>query len=142
MYQEVICNEQLLALIIRHSYQHEGISFFTPPSYSQQLGYMRHPAGHGIAPHTHKTVVREVTKTQEVLFIRKGRLQVDFYDQERVFQQSEILEAGDVLLLASGGHGFTVLEEVEMFEVKQGPFAGEDDKERFTPTPRPQPPAR
>ena len=136
MYQEVTCNEQLLALIIRHTYQHEGISFFTPPSYSQQLGYMRHQPGHVIEPHTHKTVIREVTKTQEVLFIRKGRLQVDFYSNDRIFQQSEILEAGDVLLLAAGGHGFTVLEEVEMFEVKQGPFAGVNDKERFTPTPR------
>ena len=34
-------------------------------------------------------------------------------------------------MLVSGGHGFKVLEEVEMIEVKQGPYYGEQDKVRF-----------
>ena len=45
---------------------------------------------------------------------------------------SRVLGPGDVILLISGGHGFEVLEELNMVEVKQGPYAGETDKTRFT----------
>ena len=38
---------------------------------------------------------------------------------------------GEVILLASGGHGFEFLEETEMVEVKQGLNCGEQDKVRF-----------
>jgi len=92
---------------------------------------MRHPAGKEIPPHVHNPVTREVTFTQEVLFIKSGKLRVDFYDDDRIYLESRILEAGDTILLATGGHGFEVLEEVEMIEVKQGPYAGEQDKTRF-----------
>lgn len=121
----------LLGIIIRSSYQAEGIHFFTPGEFSQQLAYMHHPAGHEIQPHIHNHIERRVQYTQEVLLIRRGRLQVDFYDDNREFYRSEILGAGDLILLAAGGHGFKVLEEVEMIEVKQGPYLGEMDKIRF-----------
>jgi mannose-6-phosphate isomerase-like protein (cupin superfamily) len=94
---------------------------------------MRHPAGRTIAPHVHNPVSREVHYTQEVLFIKRGRLRVDFYDSSRRYLRSRVLEAGDVILLATGGHGFEALEEIEMIEVKQGPYAGESDKTRFEP---------
>ena len=74
--------------------------------------------------------------TQEVLFIKKGKLKVDFYNEHQNYLESRILEAGDVILLASGGHGFEVLEEIEMIEVKQGPFTGENDKTRFSSHPK------
>ena len=92
---------------------------------------MEHPTANLIAPHVHNPVLREVQYTQEVLFIRKGRLRVDFYDHQQYYLRSRILEAGDVILLIEGGHGFEVLEDVEMIEVKQGPYAGEQDKMRF-----------
>jgi mannose-6-phosphate isomerase-like protein (cupin superfamily) len=92
---------------------------------------MHHPAGKQIPPHVHNPVPREVTYTQEVLFIRKGKLRVDFYDDSQVYLESRILEAGDVILLATGGHGFEAMEELEMVEVKQGPYAGDRDKTRF-----------
>jgi mannose-6-phosphate isomerase-like protein (cupin superfamily) len=92
---------------------------------------MRHPAGKIIAPHVHKPILREVQYTQEVLFLKKGRLRVDFYDNRGGYLSSRILSSGDVILLATGGHGFEVLEELEMYEVKQGPYAGENDKDRF-----------
>jgi hypothetical protein len=60
-------------------------------------------------------------------------LRVDFYDDQRRYLSSRILGAGDVILLVSGGHGFEVLEEVEMFEVKQGPYLGDQDKTPFVP---------
>lgn len=123
----------VLAMIIPARYSEPGIQFFTPPEFSQQLAYMRHPAGKQILPHVHNPVAREVLYTHEVLFLRKGRLRVDFYDQERNYLESRVLEAGDTILLASGGHGFEALEEIEMIEVKQGPYSGELDKTRFEP---------
>jgi mannose-6-phosphate isomerase-like protein (cupin superfamily) len=95
------------------------------------LAYMNHPAGKVILPHVHNPVLREVAYTQEVLFIRRGRLRVDFYDDSQIYLDSRILKAGDVILLVSGGHGFEALEDLEMIEVKQGPYVGEQDKTRF-----------
>jgi hypothetical protein len=120
------------AIIIRAGHVGEGIEFFTPSEYSQQLAYMRHPSGKHIEPHIHNHVLREVSLTQEVLVLRRGKLRVDFYDDNHDYLESHILSAGDIILLASGGHGFEVLEEIEMVEVKQGPYAGEEDKTRFT----------
>ncbi len=123
--------DQLLAVIVSHQFDQPGISFFTPSELSQQLAYMHHPAGKMIEPHVHNPVRREVQFTQETLLIRRGKLRVDFYDDQQNYLESRILEAGDVILLIRGGHGFEVLEELEMFEVKQGPYAGDNDKTRF-----------
>ena len=126
-------NGQMLAMIIKDSYSKPGISFFTPDDLSQQLAYMKHPSGTKIEPHVHNPVRREVHYTQEVLIIKRGILRVDFYDDNKTYLKSHILEKGDVILLIEGGHGFEVIEEVEMVEVKQGPYAGDDDKTRFDP---------
>jgi mannose-6-phosphate isomerase-like protein (cupin superfamily) len=131
--QEITHNDQLLGIIISSNFRKPGIHFFTPNSLSQQLAYMRHPEGKIIQPHVHNPVPREVTYTQEVLFIKSGKLRVDFYSDQQEYLESHVLEAGDVVLLVQGGHGFEVLEEVEMIEVKQGPYVGEQDKTRFNP---------
>ncbi len=123
--------EKLLAMIIGNNYECEGVDFITPNEYSQQVAYMHHKTGRVIDAHVHNLVHRNVVLTQEVLFIKKGKLRVDFYDEYEDYLESRILESGDVILLVSGGHGFTVLEDVEMIEVKQGPYAGEQDKKRF-----------
>jgi len=130
--QEVRHEGGLIAIIISHRYSNEGIHFFTPNELSQQLAYIRHPSGKQIAPHFHNPVPRNVQITQEVLVVKKGKLRVDFYSGQLDYLESRILEAGDIILLASGGHGFEVLEEVEMIEVKQGPYTGEEDKTRFS----------
>lgn len=121
-----------LAMIIRNDHQCDGVDFLTPGEYSQQVAYMHHPAGKTIDAHVHNLVHRNVVLTQEVLFIKKGKLRVDFYDDYEDYLESRILNAGDVILLISGGHGFKALEELEMIEVKQGPYAGDADKERFS----------
>jgi mannose-6-phosphate isomerase-like protein (cupin superfamily) len=121
----------LLAIIIRNDFAEPGIHFFTAPDLSQQLAYMRHPEGKIIGAHLHNPVPREVHYTQEVLFIKKGKLRVDFYNSDKHYLESRVLASGDVILLATGGHGFEVLEEIEMIEVKQGPHVGEKDKTRF-----------
>lgn len=123
--------DKLLAIIIKNNYVNEGVSFITSSEYSQQLAYMHHTAGKIIDAHVHNLVHRNVVLTQEVLFIKKGKLRVDFYDDYKDYLESRILEAGDTILLTSGGHGFKVLEEVEMIEVKQGPYSGDMDKTRF-----------
>lgn len=131
MIEHITDEGKLLAMIVRRQYHEPGIHFFTPDDFSQQLAYMRHPPGKRIDPHVHNVTPREVLLTQEVLFIRDGSLRVDFYDSEKRYLESRILCAGDVILLIQGGHGFEVLEEVEMIEVKQGPYVGEHDKTRF-----------
>jgi len=131
MIEEILNNGILLAMIIRHNFCKPGIHFLTPNEFSQQLAYMQHPVGKIIEPHVHNPVQREVFYTQEVLFLKRGRLRVDFYQDDRSYLESRILEAGDTILLASGGHGFEALKEIEMIEVKQGPYAGDADKTRF-----------
>jgi len=133
MIEKITDQNAELAIIVRSSFSQPGINFFTPNDYSQQLAYMNHPTGKEIQPHVHKKVQREVHYTQETLFIRRGKLQVDFYSEDQEYLESRVLEAGDVILLLKGGHGFKVLEDLEMFEVKQGPYAGDEDKIKFTP---------
>jgi hypothetical protein len=133
MIEEIKTEGEILAIIVRNHFAKDGISFFTPNDFSQQLAYMKHPAGKIIEPHIHNPIKREVLFTKEVLFIKKGKLRVDFYDINQNYLQSRILTSGDVILLSEGGHGFEVLEDLEMFEVKQGPYVGEADKTRFKP---------
>ena len=133
MLEKLVFQNVLLAIIIRSDYKSEGIEFFTNDKDSQQLGYMNRPEGYVIAPHRHNLVAREVHLTQEVLFIKCGKVRVDFYDNQQNYIQSATLEKGDVILLADGGHGFKMLEPTEMIEVKQGPYCGEQDKVRFEP---------
>ena len=92
---------------------------------------MNRPSGYVIPPHVHNPVPREVQFTKEVLFIKSGRVRVDFYDEDQTYLESRVLVTGDVILLAFGGHGFEMLEPTEMIEVKQGPYAGDQDKTRF-----------
>ena len=120
-----------LAIIIKNNYSKDGVEFFTPNDFSQQLAYMKHPKGKRIDAHIHNIVKREVSYTKEVLVIRKGKLRVDFYEDDKTYIESHIVEQGDIILLAFGGHGFECLEEVEMIEIKQGPYVGEQDKVRF-----------
>jgi len=129
--EKIEYNGEMLALIVRDEYSRSGITFFTSNELSQQLAYMRHPAGKVIDPHIHNPVPRNVSYTQETLFIKRGLLRVDFFDDDQRYLESRELRAGDVILLVKGGHGFEVLEEIEMIEVKQGPYAGDKDKTRF-----------
>lgn len=131
MIENIFFQNDLISIIIKKDFVADGITFFTPDDFSQQLSYMHHATGKVIQAHIHNHLPRQVFFTQEVLIIKKGILKVDFYSNDKIFIESRILETGDVILLASGGHGFEVLEEVEMIEVKQGPYLGEQDKLRF-----------
>ncbi|HZH66518.1 MAG TPA: hypothetical protein VEY10_16625 [Flavisolibacter sp.] len=131
MVEQIIKENALLAIIIRSSFSKSGIEFFTPNDFSQQLGYMNRPQGYIIEPHKHNHIERRVVLTQEVLFIRSGKVRIDFYDSDQAYLESRVLAKGDVILLAAGGHGFEMLEDAEIIEVKQGPYCGAEDKIRF-----------
>jgi mannose-6-phosphate isomerase-like protein (cupin superfamily) len=131
MLEEIYDGEVLLALILRSNFSREGIHFFTPKEFSQQLGYMKRQKGYVIQPHIHNHINRDVSLTQEVLFIKSGKVRMEIFDLTKNPIREIILEAGDVVLLASGGHGFEMLEESEVIEVKTGPHLGDEDKTRF-----------
>jgi len=133
MIENILHNEQLISVIIRSQYNAEGIKFFTPDDFSQQLAYMNREKDYVIPPHVHNPVKREVSYTQEVLFIKSGKVRVDYFDNDKNYLESRILSQGDVVLLSGGGHGFYMLEDSEIIEVKQGPYAGDRDKTRFDP---------
>ena len=118
MIDHIFHNKELLSIIIRSNYEQNGIKFFTPNDFSQQLGYMKREKGYVIDPHIHRPVNREVHFTKEVLFIKTGKVRVDFYDDLQNYLESRILLKGDVILLAKGGHGFTMLDKSEIIEVK------------------------
>lgn len=122
-----------LAIIIRSGFSVDGVEFLTPDDYSLQLGVMSHPAEHVIPAHIHLESTRTVGVTMEVLLIRSGRVRADLFDSGLTHIASRELAAGDVILLATGGHQFVILEDAELVEVKQGPFLGPADKARFVP---------
>ncbi len=131
MIEKVLYKEDLYAIIIRENFREDGIKFFTPQDFSQQLGYMNRPKNYKIQPHSHNEVKRIVKLTNEVLFIKSGKCRVNFYDNDKKYIMNKVLEKGDFILLAYGGHGFEMLEDTEIIEIKQGPYAGEGDKTRF-----------
>jgi hypothetical protein len=122
MKEEILIDGRLCAIIVRAEYDENGIQFFTANELSQQLASMSYGPGTVIQAHTHQEVRREVFHTQEALFIRKGKLRVDFYSDQQEYRCSRVLHKGDVILLIAGGHGFEVLEELNMVEVKQAGF--------------------
>lgn len=132
MIRTISKDDNIYAIIIPKNFEKDGPEFFTPSDFSQQLGYMKYPKGHIIDPHIHKLAIREVRYTQETIIVKSGRIRVDIYSQDKNYMLSEELSAGDVILLAAGGHGFKFLEESELIEIKQGPYISfEVDKERF-----------
>lgn len=122
-----------LGAIVRSTYHNSGIGFFSGDQDGLQLGYMNRPDDYVIVPHTHNKIEREVFFTEEILFIRSGMIRVDFYDDNQQYIESYIVRSGDIVILKGGGHGFKVLERADIFEVKQGPYLGAQDKMRFEP---------
>jgi hypothetical protein len=131
MLDYIVHEGKTLSIIIRANYKSNDIEFFTPDDFPQQLAYMNRKQGYSISPHVHNAVERQVSDTQEVLYIKSGAVRVDYYDNDKKYLESRLLAPGDVVLLAYGGHGFYMCEDSEIIEVKQGPYAGGMDKTRF-----------
>ena len=132
MIEKIEYKKKLLALIVRNKYRNKkGITFFTPSKTTQQFGYMKHIKGHIIKPHKHKKRITKILSTTEVILLLKGSLRVDFYNEIKKYLFSKIINKGDIILLAYGGHGFKVIKDVEMIEVKLGPYSVIKDKVKF-----------
>jgi hypothetical protein len=115
------------AIVIRGTAKAEGIEFYSPEDFPQQIGLMSRPKGYVVPGHVHNEVLRQVTLTQEVLMIRSGRCEVTLLNLNSEQIHIELIK-GDVILLASGGHSIRMLDDTEILEVKQGPYLGPDDK--------------
>lgn len=122
-----------MAIIIRHGDSPPGVKFVSDPGHNLQVATIRHPAGHVIQAHYHKQQLRQIHGTSEVLVVKKGVVDVTFYTEDGVPVCAHELGRGDVLILLSGGHGFEVVDDCEMVEVKNGPYNPVDDKVRFIP---------
>ena len=132
MIEKVNYKNDMLALIVRGKYRSKkGITFFTPKESIQQFGYMRQKKSHIIKPHLHKKRKTRIMYTSEVILLLKGILRVDFYNNKKKYLISKILKPKDIIMLVKGGHGFKVLKEVQMIEIKQGPYSLSKDKIKF-----------
>jgi len=131
------CDDRVLALVISAQHSPGASEFVTPDTYKQQVGFIVYPKDGEIQPHLHHEMERQLRGTSEVILVRKGRCWVDFYLDDKSFFCKREIKAGDVLVLVSGGHGFRMIEDTTFLEVKQGPYIGEQEKERFTPFDRP-----
>ena len=131
MIKRYFSGNKQLAMVIKHNYSKEGIEFLTGDESSLQMGYMTHKKEAVVEAHVHNEIKRTITGTPEVLIIKKGKMRLDLYTDERKYVESTILEQGDIVLLTSGGHGLKCLDDAEMIEVKQGPYAGAEDKVRY-----------
>lgn len=120
-----------LAYVIRNELQPRETTFLTPPEFKQQVGFVVYPAGGEVARHLHKPLERHLTGTSEVLILRKGRCIMDVYNNDKELVASKELNEGDIMLMVDGGHGFRMLDDTVFLEVKQGPYTGIDEKERF-----------
>ena len=132
MIEEIKYKKKLFALVVSGKYRNKkGITFFTPDQATQQFGYMKYKKGYIINPHKHNKRLTKILRTTEVILLLKGLLRVDFYNQQKKYLFSKILKEKDIIMLVHGGHGFKVIKDVEMIEVKQGPYQLVEDKIKF-----------
>ena len=129
--EKIINRGKLLAQIIKGSKKINKTTFFTSSEANLQIGYVVYPANTSIKRHIHKKVVRKLDRTEEILIVKKGKCVIDLYDDKKKFVVSKRLSAGDIIILVSGGHGFKLLEDTVLVEIKQGPYGGIAEKERF-----------
>ena len=129
--ERITHQNQVLCILIRASLLPTETTFLTPPEYKQQVGFVVYPAGGVIARHTHRALERHLTGTSEVLVVKKGHCFIDIYNDAQEMVTTRELFPGDIMLMVGGGHGFRMLEDTVFLEIKQGPYTGLGEKERF-----------
>jgi len=129
--ERIYWGETCLAYVIKASFLPDESTFLTPPNYKQQVGYVVYPAGGEVKRHAHRSLERSIVGTSEVIIVKKGRCLLSIYNDGRELVAIRDLYPGDMMLMVGGGHGFLMLEDTVLLEVKQGPYTGVDEKERF-----------
>ncbi len=122
---------QVLAHVITEDEAFTRTTFVSSSDAPLQLGFIVYPQGGSIPRHVHRPVERRINGTSEFLWVRKGSCEVDIFDESRQFVTMVTLRAGDAILLLAGGHGFRMTADTVLAEVKQGPYFGVEEKERF-----------
>lgn len=122
---------QPLVYVIRPDTLPQKTTFLTPSDFKQQVGFVVYPANGEVQRHVHLPLERHLTGTSEVVIVKKGRCLMDVYTDDRELVTTRELRVGDIMLLVAGGHGFRMLEDTVLLEVKQGPYTGIDEKVRF-----------
>jgi uncharacterized protein with PhoU and TrkA domain len=129
--ETIASGDETLAYIVRASPVPATTVFATPDECLQQVGFVVHGAGSEIPRHFHRPVERAIVGTPEVLVIRRGRCEIDIYDSDEELVATRELRPDDVMVMVGGGHGFRMLEDTILLEVKQGPYFGPDEKRQF-----------
>jgi len=127
----IVSEKTPIAIIIGAGYAPAETTFITEPTATQQLGYIVYPKGHTITPHQHKPQLRQIVGTTEVILVKHGAVEAVLFDNQRKFIAKKLLNSGDIIILLNGGHGFEILEDAVLVEIKQGPYMPNDDKEYF-----------
>jgi hypothetical protein len=126
MIKDIVAGTKIYARIIPSGYNPKGVSFVTPADNPLQVGVFLHAAETEIRPHIHREDPKIINVIQEVLHIEYGCVEVFFYENDGSIAAKEMLYEGDTIILMSGGHGFKIIEEAKIIEIKQGPYKGND----------------
>ena len=129
MMEPIVWRSSALAYIIRGTVMPEKTHFPTPSDLEFQVGFVVYPAGGSVRPHRHAPVTRTIERTCEVIVVKKGKCEVDLFNDDRQLVATRELVAGDLIILVNGGHGFRMKEDTVLLEIKQGPYFGVTEKE-------------
>lgn len=120
----------VLCYIVRAATDPAQTTFVTPVETTLQVGFIVYPQGGEIAAHRHRPLERHLVGTAEVLIVRAGQCEIDLYSRIGHLIATKTLSVNDILLLTGeGGHGFRMLEDTVLLEVKQGPYLTVNEKE-------------
>jgi len=59
-----------------------------------------------------------------MVYIKNGSVVIHLFGHNKEPLKSIKLSTGDLVFLVSGGHGFDILDDTTIIEVKQGPYLG------------------
>jgi len=129
--ERIIWNGSVKVYIIRSAYNPVRTSFASPQTANLQVGHIVYPAGSVVPKHLHKKIIRRLDRTEEVLIVKKGSCFLDIYNERKKLVVTRKVRRGDIIIIVGGGHGFRVLKDLILLEIKQGPYTGIEEKERF-----------
>ena len=132
MIEKIEHENKIYAIILRSEKIINGVEFLTPKDYPLQLGAQQRKKGEVVQPHIHKDCERKITKTQEMIHVDNGEMEVSFYTEKKEKIKTTVLKSGDTILLSEGGHGMKFIKDTKIIEIKQGPYVDvKNDKEKF-----------
>jgi len=118
--EKIYYNKILLGICVRKS--SAGTKAVTRDSEPLQVVALKHKKGEMVKPHLHAKRLRRIIHTQTCFIIRKGKVKIDIYNNNKKFIKSPLLNAGDFFISLAGGHAISYLTDAEVIEIKNGPF--------------------